>query len=145
MSDSFVLLSWCFTSAETIRLIRNWKGVRGWGVRMNSSFKRSDPQKTEETVSHRQNNTIKEVGTQPVRSNLCASLICVSEKQLCGTKPQRQCPKSNCWGTTQQQDNPSSYESPAPPPSSWARAGCKMTLCLLHYPREIKFIYSFIH
>ena len=31
---------------------------------------------------------------------------------------------------------------------SWARAGCKETLCLLHYPRKIKFIhsvYSFIH
>ena len=29
--------------------------------------------------------------------------------------------------------------------SSWARAGCKKTLCLLHYPRKIKFIHSFIH
>ena len=28
---------------------------------------------------------------------------------------------------------------------SWARAGCKKTLCLLHYPRKIKFINSFIH
>ena len=28
---------------------------------------------------------------------------------------------------------------------SWARAGCKKTLCLLHYPRKIKFIHSFIH
>ena len=28
---------------------------------------------------------------------------------------------------------------------SWARAGCKKTLCLLHYPRKIKFIQSFIH
>ena len=27
---------------------------------------------------------------------------------------------------------------------SWARAGCKKTLCLLHYPRKIKFIHSFI-
>ena len=25
-----------------------------------------------------------------------------------------------------------------------ARAGCKKTLCLLHYPRKIKFIHSFI-
>ena len=27
----------------------------------------------------------------------------------------------------------------------WARAGFKKTLCLLHYPRKIKFIHSFIH
>ena len=26
------------------------------------------------------------------------------------------CPRSNCWGTTQQQDSASSYERPAPPP-----------------------------
>ena len=26
---------------------------------------------------------------------------------------------------------------------SWTRAGCKKTLCLLHYPRKIKFIHSF--
>ena len=25
---------------------------------------------------------------------------------------------------------------------SWARAGCKKTLCLLHYPRKIKFVHS---
>ena len=28
---------------------------------------------------------------------------------------------------------------------SWARTGRKKTLCLLHYPRKIKFIHSFIH
>ena len=28
---------------------------------------------------------------------------------------------------------------------SWARAGCKKTLCLLHYPLKIKFIHSFIY
>ena len=28
---------------------------------------------------------------------------------------------------------------------SWARAGCRKTLCLLHYLRKIKFIHSFIH
>ena len=28
---------------------------------------------------------------------------------------------------------------------SWARAECKKTLCLLHYPRKIKFISSFLH
>ena len=27
---------------------------------------------------------------------------------------------------------------------SWARTGCKKTLCLLHYPHKIKFIHSFI-
>ena len=28
---------------------------------------------------------------------------------------------------------------------SWARAGCKKTLSLIHYPCEIKVIHSFIH
>ena len=28
---------------------------------------------------------------------------------------------------------------------SWARAGCKTSLCLLHYTRKIKCIHSFIH
>ena len=28
---------------------------------------------------------------------------------------------------------------------SWARAGCKKTLSLIHYPCEIKFIHSCIH
>ena len=37
------------------------------------------PAKTEETVSHRQNNNDKEVGTPPVGSNLCTSLIAVSK------------------------------------------------------------------
>ena len=34
--------------------------------------------KTEETVSHRQNKNVKEVGTPPVRINLCTPLIAVS-------------------------------------------------------------------
>ena len=36
------------------------------------------PVNTEETVSHRQNSNVKEVGTPPMRSNLCTSLITVS-------------------------------------------------------------------
>ena len=45
-------------------------------------------------------------------------------QQLCGTKTQRQCPKSKCW-RTQPQDNPSSCDSPAPPPSTfWSLPGC---------------------
>ena len=36
------------------------------------------PIKTELTISHHQNNKVKEVGTPPVQSNLCASLIAVS-------------------------------------------------------------------
>ena len=36
------------------------------------------PVKTEETASHRQNNSVKEVGTPSVRSNLCTPLIVVS-------------------------------------------------------------------
>ena len=35
------------------------------------------PAKIEETVSHRQNINVKEVGTPPVRSNLCTPLIAV--------------------------------------------------------------------
>ena len=44
-------------------------------------------------------------------------------QQLCGTMSKRQGPKNNCWGTFQQQDSPSSYENPAPPPSSWSLLG----------------------
>ena len=45
----------------------------------SSSSARSDPQKSEEAVDHRQNNSyIKAVGTSPVRSNLCAPLVAVS-------------------------------------------------------------------
>ena len=36
------------------------------------------PAKAEETVSHRPNKNVKEVGTPPVPSNLCTSLIAVS-------------------------------------------------------------------
>ena len=36
------------------------------------------PAKTEETVSHRQNNDVKDVGTPPVQSSLCTSLTAVS-------------------------------------------------------------------
>ena len=36
------------------------------------------PVKTEETASHRQNNSVKEVGNPSVRSNLCTPLIVVS-------------------------------------------------------------------
>ena len=35
------------------------------------------PVQTQETVSCRQNSNVKEVGTQPVRSNLCTSLTAV--------------------------------------------------------------------
>ena len=59
-----------------------------------SSSSAHRPAKTEETVSHRQNSSVKEVGTPPVRSNLCTLLTAVlttvrnkvtktmSEKQL---------------------------------------------------------------
>ena len=51
------------------------------------------PAKTEETVSHRQSNDVKEVGTSPVQSNLCTSCTmphtnhtktceCVSERNI---------------------------------------------------------------
>ena len=44
-------------------------------------------------------------------------------QQLCGTKSHRQCPKSNCREQLSKQENPSGYESPAPPPSSSSLQG----------------------
>ena len=41
------------------------------------------PVKTEETVSHRQNNNVKEMGARAVPRNLCTSLTAVSA--VCGT------------------------------------------------------------
>ena len=67
----------------------------------------SQPVKTEETVSHHQNNkNIKEVGTPPVQSNLCTSLIAVSRAvQSKDTKT-----ASEKWLL-----KPEAKESPAPP------------------------------
>ena len=53
-------------------------GGGGGRVEMNSSSTRLRPAKTEETVSLRQNNDVKYVGTPPMPSNLCTSLIAVS-------------------------------------------------------------------
>ena len=65
--------------------------------------------KTGETVSHGQNNNVKEVGTSPVRSNLLV-------QQLCRTKSQRQRLKKQLWGT---KDKPmstyASYHCSLPP------------------------------
>ena len=77
--------------------------------------------KTEETVSHRQNKNVKEVGTPPVRINLCTPLIAVS------TAEDRH--KDSVRNATVEEHlssktiNPSSYESPAPPPFSWSLLG----------------------
>ena len=65
-------------------------------------------------------------------------------QQPCRTKPQRQCLKSNCWGTTQQQDNPFSYESPAPPPSSSPLLGSERALLVLSYQRFISLYIPYI-
>ena len=54
------------------------EGRRGGGGRHEQLVSALRPVKTEETVSHRQNNKVKEVGTPPAPSNLCASLIAVS-------------------------------------------------------------------
>ena len=60
---------------------------------MGSSSKRSDPQ-TEETVSHRQNQTVTVVGTPAVRSNLYTSLIiAVSTAERNKVTIQRLCPR----------------------------------------------------
>ena len=48
------------------------------GGRVSDSSARSDPQKSEEAVDHRQNNYVKAARTSPERSNLCTSLIAVS-------------------------------------------------------------------
>ena len=52
----------------------------GWGERgrQEQLVSALRPVKTEETVSHHRNNSVKEVGTPPVRSNMCAWLIAVS-------------------------------------------------------------------
>ena len=60
----------------------------GGGMKVSDSSARSDPQKIEEAVDHRQNNYVKEVGTSPVRSNLCSPLF----QLLCGAESQGQCP-----------------------------------------------------
>ena len=52
--------------------------VGGGGVEKNSSSKRSDPQRPKRPSHHRQNNSVKEVGTPSVRSNLWTSLTAVS-------------------------------------------------------------------
>ena len=65
-------------------------------------------------------------------------------QQLCRTKPQRQCPKRNCWGTTQQQDNPFSYDSSAPPPSSLSLLGSERALLVLSYQRFISLYIPYI-
>ena len=41
----------------------------------------------------------------------------------CVEQSHKDCPKSSCWGTIQQQDNPFSYEIPAPPPGFWPLLG----------------------
>ena len=48
------------------------------GGRAEQFVKTLQPAKTEETVSHRQNNGVSEVGTSPVPSNLSTSLTAVS-------------------------------------------------------------------
>ena len=64
------------------------------------------PAKTEETVIHRQNNKLKEVGTPPVRSNLCTPLTAVSTAMR--SKVTRTVSKKQ--GTTQLQDKQPSKE-----------------------------------
>ena len=97
--------------------------VGGWGDRIpiNSSPLREqckvDTAKTEETVSHRQNDNVKEVGTPPVQCNLCTPLIALSTVER--NKVTKTCSVRKASVEEQlQKDQPSSYENPAPPPSS---------------------------
>ena len=98
---------------------------RGWGgeEEREREFNKSQlieliqafrPAKTEETVTTARTTVLKEVGTPPVRSNLCTPLTAVptaTRSKVTKTVSKKQ-------GTTQQQDNPPSYENPAPPPCS---------------------------
>ena len=75
--------TWGLTSTETIRLIRNGggggEGVGGGGY-TNSSSARSDMQRPKPDRQPPPGKTMsqfKEVGTLPMRSNLCALLIAV--------------------------------------------------------------------
>ena len=75
------------------------------------------PVKTEETVSQRQNNSVKEVGTPPVQSSLCTALTAVStavRNKLTETVSGKRQLKPEAEGS------PTHDESPAPPPSSWS-------------------------
>ena len=70
--------------------------------------------KTEETVSHHQNNNVKEVGTPPVPSNLCTPLTAVST----GARAEQSHKDSVRKATAEEQlssktVNPSNYDSPA--------------------------------
>ena len=95
-----LLLSWCFTSIENIRLIRNGecgRGVGGWEwrggwvagcgaggrVEMNSSSKLSDPQRRKRPPA-----TDRTTMLRRWRSTLCTSLTAVSTAALSNaTKP----------------------------------------------------------
>ena len=93
-----LLLSWCFTSIETIRLIRDGKrGGGGSRVPISSSSARSDPQRPKRPPATARITVLRRCTEQSCIDNVHA------EKQLLKKK-------------TQQQDNPSSYKSPIPPP-----------------------------
>ena len=69
-----ISLSSSFTSIETVWLSRD--GERWGSGTYEYLVPALRPVKTAETVSHRQNNSVQEVGTPPVPSNLCYSSTC---------------------------------------------------------------------
>ena len=72
------------------------------------------PAKTEETVSHRQKNNVKEAGTPASANKLCTPLTAVPtavRNKVTKTVSEKQLLRNNSA------ERPSSYESPAPPPS----------------------------
>ena len=93
-------------------------GLLGTGKGGDQVIPVLQPVKTEETVSHLQNNKVKEVGTPPVPSNLSTSRIAAStavRSEVTKTVSDEQLLRGK---NKLQQGSPSCYESPAPPPCS---------------------------
>ena len=94
---------------------------------------RSDPQRPKRPPATTRTTMLRRWG--PRQCEATCVLRSLLFQQLCGTKSQRQCPKSSCWGTTQQQDNPSCYE----------RIGCYSTSLLLNSPGLYYFVVIYHH
>ena len=98
LQSSFILL---YVHRSHIQLIRDGTGHAGeWGGGrrgVENTYEQPVPAfrpvKTEETVSHRQNNDVKEVGTPPVPSNLCTPQLALSTAVPNGEQSRKDSPK----------------------------------------------------